>query len=405
MPSSGPITGPAILRWHCAQPIPDSHFYHETGVPIHAMSPFCKLIWLKENNPAVFSAAGKFIGIKEYIFFQLFKKYVVDTAIASATGLLNLHSLQWDETILAYAGITTDQLSAVTSTTHKEYLTTGQGYGADNRLQGVLQAAFVIGGSDGGLANLGSGATGKNAMAISIGTSSAVRMVTREVYTDEQMRTFCYHMTGNQYIIGGASNNGAVVLQWLKEQLLETTDSYEQLFERAASVHAGCNGLLFLPYVLGERAPIWNSNARGVFFGLDITHTKAHLVRAVMEGVVYAVFSIGRIIQEERTITEIHATGGFTQSPFWLQMLCDMCNCPVMVSGAVETSAFGAVKLGMEALGIAIDWIPKTTAIYQPNLVQHHIYLEQYKKMEQVYKLLQPEMETSQSLAHSKFSC
>ncbi len=367
-------------------------FYQLTGVPIHAMSPFCKLLWLKENDSPVFTGTHKFIGIKEYIFFRLFGKYLVDTAIASATGLLNIQSLQWDNEVFAYAGIRTEQVSEVVTATHTEYLTNENKYAADKRLQQVTATAFIIGGSDGALANLGSGATDEHSMAITIGTSSAVRMVTAEVYTDPQMRTFCYHLDGKQYIIGGASNNGAVVLQWLKDTLLQTSETHEQLFAAAAKIEAGCNGLLFIPYILGERAPVWNSNARGVFFGLDVSHTKAHLVRAVLEGVVYSVYSIGRIIMEKRTVTAIHATGGFTQGDLWVQILCDMFNCTVLVSGAVESSAAGAVKLGMEALNIADNWTPKKTKTYTPVPAAQQLYAKHFEKFTRIYDLLKNEM-------------
>ncbi|MEP6749767.1 MAG: gluconokinase [Bacteroidota bacterium] len=377
-------------------------FYHKTGVPIHAMSPFCKLLWLKKNSAGIFANADKFIGIKEYIFHRLFGKYIVDTGIASATGLLNIHALQWDDEILDYAGIGAQQLSTVVDATHKEYLLKGSKYASDNRLHKIAQTAFIIGGSDGALANLGSGAINQNSMAVTIGTSSAVRMVTTGVYTDEHMRTFCYHLAKSSYIIGGASNNGAVVLQWLKDTLLQTTETYDAFFEHAEKINAGCNGLLFIPYILGERAPIWNSNARGVFFGLDITHNKSHLIRSAIEGVVYSVYSIGKILMEKTTVTEIHATGGFTQSPLWLQILCDMFNCTVLVSGAVESSALGAVKIGMNAMGIEKKWTPKMTETYQPNILQHKIYLDQFKKFERIYNLLEKEMsgnETQQAFS------
>jgi len=367
-------------------------FYHATGVPIHAMSPLCKLLWMKENNREVFQQAYKFIGIKEYIFFRLFGKYLVDTAIASATGLLNIHTLQWDKNVLDYAGISQQQLSEVTAAIHKEFLSGKNEYAGDSVLAKLTETAFIIGGSDGALANLGSGATDENSMAITIGTSSAVRIVITAVHTDEQMRTFCYHLAGSSYIIGGASNNGAVVLQWLKDTLLQTQDTHEQLFSEAAGIAAGCNGLLFIPYILGERAPVWNSGAKGVFFGLDITHTRAHLIRSAMEAVVYCVYSIGKILMEERTITEIHATGGFTQSPLWLQMLSDMFNCTVRVSEAVESSALGAVKIGMAAMGIPKPGLSKTTQTYTPDKCLHTVYIEQAGNMQRIYEVLKKEM-------------
>jgi len=367
-------------------------FYHKTGVPIHAMSPFCKLLWLKKNNAEVFEAAYKFIGIKEYVFYRLFGNYKVDTPIASATGLLNIHTLQWDKDILDYTGIQPKQLSEPVTGIYKENILAGSNYAADKRLQGVIATAFIIGGSDGALANLGSGAIGEHAMAITIGTSSAVRMVTSAVYTDKQMRIFCYHLANSSYIIGGASSNGAVVLQWLKDSLLQTTDTHDELFEQAAKIDAGSNGLLFIPYILGERAPVWNSNAKGVFFGLDIIHTRAHLIRSTIEGIVYCVYSIGKVLMEKKTVTEIHATGGFTQSNLWLQILCDMFNCTVFVSGAVESSALGAVKIGLDSMGIKKEWKPKMTDTYQPNLLQHQVYIEQFEKFERIYCILKNEM-------------
>jgi len=373
-------------------------FYHKTGVPVHAMSPLCKLLWLKENMPALFAGAAKFIGNKEYIFFRLFGKYIADTAMASATGLLNIHTLQWDEAILSYARIGIQQLAAVADAGHQEYLPAGSKYQSDPRLQKVAKTAFIIGGSDGALSNLGSGAVNKNAMVVSIGTSSAVRMVTRDVYTDELMRTFCYHLANHRYIIGGASNNGAVVLQWFKESLLQTNETHEQLFTLAQTVEPGCNGLLFIPYIMGERAPVWNSAAKGIFFGLDITHTKAHLVRSVMEGVVYNVYSIGKILMEKRKVTEIYATGGFTQSPMWLQVLCDVFNCTVCVSGAVESAALGAVKIGLEAMGIEQHWTHKTTQTYRPDALKHLSYLKQFEKFERIYEALKNEMGNQEAI-------
>jgi gluconokinase len=372
-------------------------FYHKTGVPVHAMSPLCKLLWLKENSYTVFTSAYKFIGIKEYIFSCLFGKYIIDTGVASGTGFFNIHTLQWDDAILHYTGIRKFQLSAVVDAHHKEYLSPENAYYTDQRLRGSIQSAFIIGGSDGALANLGSGAVNKDAMAISIGTSSAVRMVTTEVYTDEYMRTFCYHLANNSYIIGGASNNGAVVLQWFKDAVLETNEKHEQLFQQAETIAAGSNGLIFIPYILGERAPVWNSHASGVFFGCNITHTRAHFIRAVMEGIVFNMYCIGKILMEKRNVTEIHATGGFTKSPLWIQLLSDMFNRTVYVSGAVESSASGAVKLGMDAMGVEKKWTPKMTDTYEPNALQHQTYLRQFEKFERIYEVLKKEMGGSEA--------
>lgn len=363
-------------------------FYYATGVPVHAMSPLCKLIWLKENEPAIFKSAGKFIGIKEYILHKLCNRFLVDTSIASSTGLLNLKTLDWDEDVLAYLNISASSLSTIVSPKHATKFTSHQ------RCTSLLiprNTALIIGGSDGTLANLGTGSVDGNSMAISIGTSGAARIVVDKVETDSTMRTFCYHLKDHLYVIGGASNNGAVVLEWLKDKLLETTETFDELFSRAEKIDAGSNDLLFIPYILGERAPVWNSNARGIFFGLNINHTKSHLVRACMEGVIYGMYSIAKILSEKRTITEIHATGGFAQSPLWLQMLADVCNTKVLVPGTVESSALGAVIIGMEAIGNKPFSVREMVSSYEPILSSHEIYMKRFEKFEAVYEALKHE--------------
>ena len=398
--TGNPITRSMIWADNRASEIADilkatewgEEIYHITGVPIHAMTPLCKLIWLKENDPETFNKAYRFISIKEYIYFKLFNEYVVDTSIASATGLLNLKSLSWDEKILNFLDITSSSLSQVVSAKTKHIY---QKKNAPPVAQDWLVpdgTPFIIGGSDGALANLGTGAVDSNSMAISIGTSGAARVVVEEVETDIRMCTFCYHIKDHLYIVCGPSNNGAVVLEWLKDSLLETKESYIELFQRAETIKPGSEDLIFIPYVLGERAPIWNSKARGIYFGLNINHTKSHLIRACMEGVIYALYSIAKILLEKRVITEIHATGGFTHSSLWLQMLADMCNIKVLVSGAVESSALGAVMIGMEAMNIEPLPRKKILSFYEPDLLNHEIYLKGFERFERVYESLKDEL-------------
>ncbi len=357
--------------------------YQTTGVPLHAMSPLCKIIWFREIEPAIFYRTKKFIGIKEYLFFQLFGEYVTDTSIASATGLLNLESLVWDDRILQFAGIRENQLPAI-NTVKAVFLLK-----ANTALHPQISSAvpFVIGGSDGAMANLATGAD-ESALTISIGTSSAARIVVRKPEVDEAMRTFCYHVKDDCYIVGGPSNNGAVILTWLKDNLLQTSESFAALFEKAKGVAAGSEGLLFIPYILGERAPVWDAAARGTFVGFSINHTQAHLIRACMESVVYAVYGIAQILFEKHKVTAVYATGGFTQSDLWLQVLADVCNLKVIVSDAVESSALGAVLLGMEAVGKGPFKSGAAIKIYEPDSANREVYEKGFKKFGAVYAAL-----------------
>lgn len=366
--------------------------YQITGVPVHAMSPLCKLVWLKEYKPGIFNKAFKFISIKEYVFYRIFNQYVIDTSVASGTGLLNIKNLAWDENILNFLEITSSYLSKVVSTKSKFIYKKSASHNTSEEWLMPDEVPFIIGGSDGALANLGAGAMSKNSMAVSIGTSSAARIVIEQAETDIKMRTFCYHLKDEFYIFGGAGNNGAVVIEWLRDIFLETKETFSELFDKADTIKSGSEGLIFIPYILGERAPLWNSKACGIFYGLNKSHTKAHLIRACMEGVMYALYSIAKILLEKREITEIYATGGFTHSDLWIQMLADVCNVKVLVADAVESSALGAVMIGMEAMEMESFGKKATLSSYEPNLLNHEIYMRSFEKFERIYEALKAEI-------------
>lgn len=363
--------------------------YHKTGVPVHAMSPLCKLLWLRENNAVVFKNTCYFIGIKEYVFFNLFGNYSIDTALASATGLLNINTLKWDRDILNYVGIDIAQLPELVRPEQIFLLKED----TNSRLKYFNKIPFIIGGSDGGCANLGSGAIADGTMAVTIGTSGAVRVLAQEVYTDAQARTFCYHVKEGAYIIGGATNNGAVVLQWLNENILQGDEPIPTLLASAETIRAAADGLLFLPYLLGERAPLWNANAKAVFFGMSISHTKAHFVRAAMEGVLYNLYAIGKILLERKKIATIYASGGFAKTEAWVQMLSDIFNLPVYVTSSEESTALGAVIIGWDALKLKGKLMEINERNYQPNFTNHLIYQKAFNKFQRICELLKGEMD------------
>lgn len=363
--------------------------YENTGVPIHAMTPLCKLIWLQEMQPAVFKQAAVFIGIKEYVLYQLTGHYVMDTAMASATGLLNIHTLKWDEQALALAGISPDQLPPLVGTHHILSLTPDT---IPDCFQ--LPVPLVVGSSDGALSNMGILSIQPHCLSLTIGTSAAARILVTGVHTDVEMRSFCYHASANQYIIGGASNNGAVVLQWLKESILQTEDSYDALLVEAFAINPGSDGLLLLPYLLGERAPVWNASAKAVFFGLQAHHTRAHLTRAVVEAISYNLYSIAQVLQRQYPITEIRVSGGVVQSREWLQLLADLFQLPVCDVNGMDSTPLGAVLLGIEALQLPAfnlknDLISEK---YVPNPLLKAPYQQGFEKFQRLYERLKEEM-------------
>lgn len=189
--------------------------YLHTGTPNHPMTPLTKIMWFHENRPELFAKAKKFIGIKEYVFFKLFGKYVIDFGLASATGLFDIQTMHWDEQALQVAGVSENQLSKLVST--ETTFSDLQPKMAKN-LNLSAEVPFIIGSSDGALANLGVGATTNGRLAVSIGTSGAVRMVVDHPVFDPQGKLFCYVLGKDRWLVGGPVNNGGIILQWIREK-------------------------------------------------------------------------------------------------------------------------------------------------------------------------------------------
>src|SRR5450830_1658964 len=312
--------------------------YQRTGTPIHPMSPLCKLMWLRYDHADIFARAERFVGVKEYVFFRLFGRWLVDYSIASATGLFNLRELNWDKGALALIGIDAAQLGLNTDT------------------------PFVLGANDGVLSNLGVNAIHPGQVAVTIGTSGAMRTVIDRPMTDPSGRTFCYALTQKHWVVGGPVNNGGNIFHWVRDELATAeaeaarkagVDPYDALTNIAEKVSPGAEGPLFHPYMAGERAPLWNADLRGSFFGLALHHRKEHIIRAALEGVIFNLYTILPAVEDLIGPTQrMMATGGFARSALWRQMMADIFNREVVVPQSVESSCLGAAVLGLFALGM-----------------------------------------------------
>ncbi|MCQ2570200.1 MAG: gluconokinase, partial [Limosilactobacillus sp.] len=312
--------------------------YRRTGTPTHPMSPLYKLIWLRHEEPELFAKAKYWVGIKEFLFNRLFGVLKEEYSIASATGLFNIFDLDWDEEALQVAGITRDQLPELVD---PEYQVTGLNPAYAEVMGIPADTPFIMGASDGTLSNLGVNAIEPGVVAVTIGTSGAVRVVVDHPVIDEKGRVFCYALTKDKWVIGGPVNNGGIVFRWVRDQLfspekvtadLMHPDAYDLITKIASEVPAGSDGLIFHPYLGGERAPIWDANARGSFFGLTRTHTRAHMARAALEGIVYNLYTVMLALEEVAgKPKEIMATGGFARSALWRQMLADIFESPVTI--------------------------------------------------------------------------
>jgi gluconokinase len=371
--------------------------YEQTGTPIHAMSPLSKIIWLKENDPGLFSRTNKFISIKEFIWYRLFREFEVDHSIASATGLMDIENLQWNSNALDTAGINTNQLSQLVATSF-------QRSHPDSELASTLcidpTTAFIIGASDGCLANLGSSAYSQGVASLTIGTSGAIRVAGKQPIFNYKAMVFNYRLDEETYISGGPTNNGGIVLKWYAENFLKkqltTADDYSSLLQSLKNTEAS-DGLIFLPYLFGERAPIWNSEASGVFFGIKNYHTQDHFTRAVIEGISFALADIAENLDAaDLPISIIHVSGGFVRSKAWLQILSDILQRRIALLHTEDASALGAGYLGLKTLG----WVDGYHAFRSepvdeifPDPAKATYYKNQLIRYRKVYHQLEPLMQ------------
>lgn len=366
--------------------------YERTGTPVHPMSPLCKLMWLREHRPEVFNSAHKFISIKEYVFFHFFGEFIIDQSVASSTGLFDIYDLHWNADALKTAGIDESRLSALVSTTHII-----RGLAADYAEMFGIKAdtPFIAGASDGCLAHIGSNAFETGDVSLTIGTSGAVRMMIDRPAFDPKHRIFNYVLTSKHYLSGGALNNGGNVMQWFAKSFLQkdfsSADEFEEFISEAYATPAGSEGLVFLPYIYGERAPVWDAEAKGIFFGVSAAHTRAHFMRAIMEGISFALNEL--LITMEETVgpvNNIYASGGFIRSKKWITLLADVLGKKITVTHAEDSSAAGAAMLGMIALGIMDDIRGMKTffsvkEVFEPDVKDRDVYMRNYSVYSKLY--------------------
>jgi gluconokinase len=373
--------------------------YKQTGTPIHPMSPLCKLIWLKENQNGLFENTHKFVSIKGYIWHKLFNEFEIDFSIASATGLFDIVKLSWSEDACKLAGVRIDQLSDTVNTT---YVRKGLLPASADLLDILASTSFVIGASDGCCANIGSYVTDPGTAALTIGTSGAVRITGPKPIYNYKAMTFNYLLDEKTYVSGGAVNNGGIAVDWLLKKFLNQSkldsDSYKNMFNAIESVPPGSDGLVFLPYLYGERAPIWDANSSGAYVNIQPQHNQNHFLRAGLEGICYALNDVLRVLEDTSVeIDQINISGGFITSKIWVQALADITGKKLMVLQLEDASAIGAIFLAMNAL-FPDQKLPaiEKPVIISPNAVNH----QRYNEIFPIYKKLYTDLKDTMHLLH-----
>jgi gluconokinase len=358
-----PLTG--VMTWadgravEQAQKLRDraetADLYEQTGCPIHGMYPLYKIIWLREKRPDIFQRAARFVSAKEYIFAQMTGQDWIDPSLAAGSGLLNTHTLRWHLPALELAGIEPEQLSSLHPPTEAHQ---GLEPSLAKRMGIPADTPVVLGSSDATNSNLGAGAVQSHQATLNVGSSGAYRFIAPKPILDPKERSWCYAIDENHWLVGGAINNAGLALSWWRDALNailpdEDQVSFGDLIEKAEEVDAGADGLLCLPFLAGERSPYWNLNARASFFGLTLEHDARHMARALLEGVGFSVRSLDEVLVEQGAeIDEVRASGGFTKSIFWMEMISSTLKRALTVPAWGETSSLGAAFWPLLAAGV-----------------------------------------------------
>ena len=330
--------------------------YRRTGAPTHSMLPLTKLCWLRENDPDLFARARRFIGLKELFIFRWTGEWLVDWGLAAATGMFSLASPAWDERALELTGLGPERLAqpAKPTTTLRSFRAS---VGRELRL--APDTAVVLASSDGALANIGIGASLAGDLALTLGTSGAIRVLVDAPATDEFGRTFCYYADDTRFIVGGPTSSAGASLDWIFALLLAEIPKehrFARAVELAERVMAGSDGLVVLPFLSGERAPYWRSSLRGSFDGLDLSHDRATIIRAGFEGVVFGMRAVYDVVRSTAgEARQLLLSGGLTKAPLVRALLADVFGLPAVQPHQQEASAFGAALLAAQAIGAIGD--------------------------------------------------
>ena len=364
---------------------------HKTiGVPPHPMLPLFKIAWFKQQQPELCKQIAGFVCLKAFLWYQFTQAFVVDYSNAAAYGMFDASTNRWSADALAIAGITAAQLPAPQPTTH---FTTH--FSAPWRLHhSILPGCkLVLGSSDGCCANIGSGVVHAQALTLTIGTSAAVRLSVAERPTALSPSVFCYPVLPRLWVLGGGSNHGGNAIQWFVTQLLnQPAGQVGALLAEALALPPEADGVVCLPYLLGERAPVWNPAATGMFAQLQWHHNHLHLLRAMVEAVSLNLLLIAQQLPPA-SVSKLSLSGGFTQNPAWVQLVADVFGLPASLQVAGDASARGAALLAWHAAtNLPLHELSGTQGAAQvlPNLSMYPVYQHKARQMQQLYQTNYP---------------
>jgi len=313
-----------------------------------------KILWVRENEPDVYTQVAHILLPKDYVRYCLTGEYATDKAGAAGTLLMDIQSRDWSTDVLAALDINPDWLPP----TFEGTAVTGTISEAAAKATGLKAGTPVVGGGgDQAAQGVGVGAIESGIVALTLGTSGVVFASVDEpfVETNGRLHAFC-HAVPNKWHLMGVMLSAAGSLRWYRDTLAPGVD-FSDLVEQAATISPGSEGLLFLPYLTGERTPHPDPLARGAFVGLTVRHTQAYMTRAVLEGVAFGLRDSFELMKEAglADIKQVRVSGGGAKSPLWRQILADVFDAELVTINTTEGAAYGAALLASVGAGVQTD--------------------------------------------------
>ncbi len=355
-----------------------------------------KILWLRNNNPGVYRQVAKVLLPKDYIRLILTGEFATDVSDASGTSLFDVGKRRWSDEILEKLEIPGSFLPKCSESPEITGRITEEAAGLTGLKAGTPVAA---GAGDQAAGAVGSGIVEEGLVSVSLGTSGVVFAHSDDVFVDPKGRlhTFCHAVPGKWHLMGVMLSAGGS-LRWIRNTLFSETESYGTLTAMAEKVVPGSEGLLFLPYLTGERCPYPDPDARGVFFGLSLKHKKEHMVRAVMEGVTFGLKDSVEIMKDIGVPAgkRFRISGGGGKSALWCRMIADIFNGDAVRLACEEGPSYGAAILAGTGAGMypgvqqaCRELIKEDRQVFRPDAAKNDVYGRFYALYNSLYGALE----------------
>ena len=367
--------------------------HERTGTLIHTSYLPARLRWLHRIQPTTLAAVRYWLSFGEYLLWQLTGQRVVSYSVAAWTGLLNRHSLRWDAEWLAQLPVSEEQLSPLVDV---DQPVTGLLPAWAQRWPALRNVPWFPAIGDGAAANLGSGCDQPNRVALTIGSTGALRVIIPPTLAQMPAGLWLYRVDRSRGLLGGATTEGGNLYAWLRETLqLPAIGEVEQAL---TGLPPAAHGLTLLPFVAGERAPGWNDSARATLHGFSLNTRPMEIVQAALEAIAYRFAIIHERVAPYLPPAEeyqIIASGaGLLSSPAWMQLMADVLGQPLVSLLEREITSRGIALLGLEKLGViaqASALPPTTGETYLPNPAHHAVHITARAQQVALYDQLYPQ--------------